>query len=87
MNQLARDAKRLGRAAEAAIKKIEAAAKEIAASRGKVERHLSDSFSWAFLHEPSYLQLLILLMAALGMIDEFLETAKNADNPREAVLD
>jgi hypothetical protein len=32
-------------------------------------------------------QLLILLMAALGMIDEFLQIVQNAENPREAVLD
>ena len=87
LSQLARDARRLGRAAEVAIRKIEGAEKEIAANRGKVERYFSDDFCWAFLYELPYLQLLILLMAALGMIDEFLQTVKNAENPREAVLD
>lgn len=87
LSQLAKNAKRFSRAAEASIKKIEAAEKEIAANRDKVERYFSNTFSWAYLYELPYLQLLILLMAALGMIDEFLQTVRNAENPQEAVLD
>ncbi len=87
LSQLAKNAKRLGRAAEATTKKIEEAEKGIAANRGKLERHFSDSFCWAFLYELPYVQLLILLMAALGMIDEFVQMVKNAENPQNAVLD
>lgn len=87
LSQLAKNAKRLGRAAEAATKKIEEAEKEIAANRDKLERDFGDSFSWAFLYELPYVQLLILLMAALGMLDEYVQTVKSAENPQEAVLD
>jgi hypothetical protein len=86
-SQLATNAKRFGRAAEATINKIEKAEKEFAAIRVKVERHFSDSFAWAFLYELPYVQLLILLMAALGILDEFVQSVNSAVNPQEMVLD
>ena len=81
LSQISRNAKRFGRAAETALRKIDAAEKEIATNREKVDRYFSDTFCWAFLYELPYVQLLILLMSAHGILEEFAESIRGAENP------
>jgi len=87
LEQFAGHAKRLVRGSEKMLQAAEQMEREVAEKPEKVERYLSDEFSWSYLYELSQIQLCTLLLAALGQLDKFVKTIKDSPDPKGAVLD
>ena len=87
LEQFAWHAKRLVWGSETVLQAPEQMEKEVAENAEKVERYLSDEFSWSFLYELPQTQLCILLIAAIGRLDQIACAVRDSADPIGAVLD
>lgn len=87
LEQFSGHAKRLVRGSEKMLQAAEQLEREVADNSKKVERYLSNEFSWSFLYELPQMQLCVLLLAALGQLDKFANAIKDSPDPNGTALD